>query len=275
MLGRLREALETIERGLELAAGDARLGADTLFVSPYAWSVMTKSFLLAYLGRLPEAAEGLDRAMELARRQGDVEVLGYAHVNRAWLARQTGDVESALPHAGQAVDIAERMGNAYARTQAYSCLALAHLSRRTGVQFEPWTLATLAEAYLARGEGRRARATAEQAVALAHGNRIKVFEPITLLSLARVLLASEGARARADVKAALSRALALAKEMEARSEEPLVHVELAELARLTGDDSGRERELREAHRLFAEIGADRHTAALTRGLSAPPTGRGS
>jgi ATP/maltotriose-dependent transcriptional regulator MalT len=222
-------------------------------------------------------------------------VLGYAHANRAWLATQTGEVESALGHAGQAVDIAERMGNAYARTQAYSCLALAHLSRgewdeaveageqslaisrdrRTGVQFEPWTLATLAEAYLARGEGRRARATAEQAVALAHGNRIKVFEPITLLSLARVLLASEGARARADVKAALSRALALAKEMEARSEEPLVHVELAELARLTGDDSGRERELREAHRLFAEIGADRHTAALTRGLSAPPTGRGS
>jgi tetratricopeptide (TPR) repeat protein len=295
MLGRLREALETIERGLELAAGDARLGADTLFVSPYAWSVMTRSFLLAYLGRLPEAAEGLDSAMELARRHGDVEVLGYAHVNRAWLARQTGEVESALAHAGEGVDIAERMGNAYARTQAYSCLALAHLSRgdwdqaveageqslalsrerRTGLQFEPWTLATLAEAYLARGDRPRARATAEQAVALARGSHIKVFEPITLLSFARVLLASEGAGAEAEVKAALSRALALAKEMGARSEEPLVHVELGELARLTGDDAGRERELREAHRLFAEIGADRYAAALTRELSAPSTGRRS
>jgi tetratricopeptide (TPR) repeat protein len=295
MLGRLREALATIERGLELAAGDARLGADTLFVSPYAWSIMTRSFLLAYLGRLPEAGEGLDSAMQLARGHGDVEVLGYAHVNRAWLARQTGEVESALEHAGQAVDIAERMGNAYARTQAYSCLALAHLSlgewdeavetgeqslaisheRRTGVQFEPWTMATLAEAYLARGEGPRARATAEQAVALARESHIKVFEPITLLSLARVLLALEGAGARAEVKAALSRALALAKEMDARSEEPLVHVELGELARLTGDDAGLEQELREAHRLFTEIGADRHTAALARELSAPPTGRRS
>jgi ATP/maltotriose-dependent transcriptional regulator MalT len=147
--------------------------------------------------------------------------------------------------------------------------------RGTGFQFEPWTLATLAEAYLARGDGPRARATAEQAVALARGSHIKVFEPITLLSLARVLLASEGAAARAEVKAALSRALALAKEMEARSEEPLVHVELGELARLTGDDAGRERELREAHTLFAEIGADRYAAALTRELSAPPTGRRS
>ena len=293
MLGRLREALATIDQGLELAAGDARLGADTLFVSPYAWSVMTRSFLLAYLGHLQEAAEGLDSAMQLAHRHGDVEVLGYAHANRAWLGRQTGEVESALTHAGKAVDIAERMGNAYARTQAYSCLALAHLSReewdeaaeageqslaisrerRIGVQFEPWTLATLAEAYLGRGEGLRARTTAEQAVALARGSHIKVFEPITLLSLARVLLASEGARARAEVKAALSRALTLAKEMEARGEEPLVHVELGELARLTGDDAGRERELREAQRLFAEIGADRYAAALTRELSAPPTSR--
>jgi class 3 adenylate cyclase/tetratricopeptide (TPR) repeat protein len=295
VLGRLREALATIERGLELAAGDSRLGADTLFVSPYAWSIMTRSFLLAYLGRLKDAVNGLDTAMQLARDEGDVEVLGYTHANRAWLARETGELESALAHAGQAVDIAERMGNAYARTQAYSCLALAHASReewdqaveageqslaisrerRTGVQFEPWTLATLAEAYLARGDGSRARATAEQAVAIARGSHIKIFEPIALRSLARILRASEGAGARAEVKAALSRALALAKEMGARSEEPLVHVELAELARVTGDESGRERELREARRIFAEIGADRYAAALTRELSAPPTGRPS
>jgi hypothetical protein len=147
--------------------------------------------------------------------------------------------------------------------------------RRTGAQFEPWTLATLAEAYLGRGDGPRARATAELAVALARERHIKVFEPITLVSLARVLLASEGAGARAEVEAALSRALALAKEMEARSEEPLVHAELGELARLIGDEAGRERELREAHRLFAEIGADRYAAALTRELSPPYTGRRS
>src|ERR671929_96234 len=82
-------------------------------------------------------------------------------------------------------------------TVAYSCLALAHVSRhewdeaveageqslaiarerRTGAQFEPWTLATLAEAYVARGDGPTARATAKRAAALARERRTKVLEP--------------------------------------------------------------------------------------------------
>jgi hypothetical protein len=41
----------------------------------------------------------------------------------------------------------------------------------------------------------------------------------------------------------------------AKSYEPFLHVERAELARLTGDEAARDRELREAHRLFLEIGA--------------------
>ncbi len=39
------------------------------------------------------------------------------------------------------------------------------------------------------------------------------------------------------------------------SYEPFLHVERAELARLTADEASRQRELREAHRLFLEIGA--------------------
>jgi hypothetical protein len=41
----------------------------------------------------------------------------------------------------------------------------------------------------------------------------------------------------------------------AKSYEPFLHVERAELARLTGDEATRRLELREAHRLFVEIGA--------------------
>jgi hypothetical protein len=40
-----------------------------------------------------------------------------------------------------------------------------------------------------------------------------------------------------------------------KSYEPFLCVERAELAGLTGDEAVRERELREAHRLFLEIGA--------------------
>ena len=41
----------------------------------------------------------------------------------------------------------------------------------------------------------------------------------------------------------------------AKSYEPFLHVERAELAKLIGDEATRQRELREAHRLFLEIGA--------------------
>jgi hypothetical protein len=42
----------------------------------------------------------------------------------------------------------------------------------------------------------------------------------------------------------------------------MVHVELAELVRQTGDEAARRRELREAHRLFNDIGAIGHAERL-------------
>ena len=70
-----------------------------------------------------------------------------------------------------------------------------------------------------------------------------------------MLLATEGAQAASAIQEALMRALALVEETGATSMEPSIHVELAELARLKGDEAGRQRELREAQRLFTAIGA--------------------
>jgi hypothetical protein len=47
----------------------------------------------------------------------------------------------------------------------------------------------------------------------------------------------------------------------------MVHVELAELARQSGDADGHDRELREAHRLFTEIGATGHADRLAAELA--------
>ena len=77
--------------------------------------------------------------------------------------------------------------------------------------------------------------------------------------------APAGPAARAEIEAALARALELARDTGAKAFEPLVHVELAELARQSGDEEGRERELREAHRLFTEIGATGHAERLGAG----------
>ena len=75
------------------------------------------------------------------------------------------------------------------------------------------------------------------------------------LALARVLLRTDGAGARDAVHAALTRAEVLVDETGANAYAPLIHLERAELARLIGDGPARERQLREAQRLFVEMGA--------------------
>jgi len=58
-----------------------------------------------------------------------------------------------------------------------------------------------------------------------------------------------------EIEAALAEAAAWLEMSDAKSYEPFLQVERAELAQLTGDEATRECELREAHRLFTEIGA--------------------
>jgi hypothetical protein len=50
-----------------------------------------------------------------------------------------------------------------------------------------------------------------------------------------------------------------------------VRLRRAELARLVGDEAARERELREAHRLFTEIGAPIRAAEVAKELGVPNT----
>ena len=77
-------------------------------------------------------------------------------------------------------------------------------------------------------------------------------------------LATEGAPARARVEADLRDAAALIDATEARAYAPEVNVERAELARVVGDEVGRQRELREAHRLFTAMGATARADEVTK-----------
>ncbi len=56
----------------------------------------------------------------------------------------------------------------------------------------------------------------------------------------------------------LARALELVDKTGARGVEPQILEQRAELARLLGDESGYQSDLREAHRLFVEMGATGH-----------------
>lgn len=81
-----------------------------------------------------------------------------------------------------------------------------------------------------------------------------------------MLVQAEEARARAEIEAAVARGLALVEETGAALYKPRFHVERAELARLLGDEPMYRRELREAHRLFTEMGAPLRAAEIEKGL---------
>ena len=274
MAGDLRGALETLGEARAYAA-EAPSGARirTGF-SPSNWMVMMSGWLLFDTGHPEEAARELERARSLAREHGETELLGWAHELSAHVAAFRGDSDGALDHARQAFDIAERIGSSFSRTSAYDALGCVHLAnqgwasaasafeqalsivreRGIGLHWEPRILAELAEAQLGGGDVEKARATAEDAVRRVRALSTKVTECRALLTFARVLLRSEGAGARGPVEAALGRTLALVAETGAGLYEPQIRLELAELARLTGDEDARRRELSEARRLLGAMG---------------------
>jgi hypothetical protein len=138
------------------------------------------------------------------------------------------------------------------------------LARERGVGFgmTAWALCFLAEAKLGQGDPRAALELADEALADARQSGGRLFEMDALLARARALLGSEGASCAPEVERALAEASALIDETEVRCRAPVVHEISAELACLRGDEATRERELREAHRLFVEMGAAGHAERI-------------
>jgi class 3 adenylate cyclase/tetratricopeptide (TPR) repeat protein len=285
-LGRLEEVLQLAERVLAEPPENRRLGARIVGFSPFLGILLQKALALTWTGRLREAQPILDQALDLARDDAEIEMRRSLHGQYSEWALLAGDARLAAGHVRHAVDIAERLGSTRSRQYAYRALGALKLlegqwreaaetlegvlalarEKRTALQQEASWLADLAEAYLGLGDAGRARAAASEAVALGRRRRARLDECRAHLALARVLLRAEGAAASGEIEAALHAACALVEETGARTLEPFIHVELAELARLANDDATRQRELREAHRLFTEMGAPIRAAEVARAL---------
>jgi hypothetical protein len=89
----------------------------------------------------------------------------------------------------------------------------------------------------------------------AEGRGARLREFFSQVTRIHALRETEGLKAARDIEVTLAEAETWLKMSGAKSHEPFLHVQCAELALLTGDEAQRERELREAHRLFTEIGA--------------------
>jgi class 3 adenylate cyclase/tetratricopeptide (TPR) repeat protein len=286
--GRLRETVRIATEAEALCGGDSDFGAEITGFSPYCMSLVARGFAAAFLGHPVDAVEVIERAIGIARRRRDVEAGAWAHTTASAVYELLGDGGAALRQGRQALEMAEASGGPLFRALALGFLAEAHevagqwaeasgvaesalaiiRTRRVGSLAEPECLTVLAHAHLGLGAPARALEAAEEAVARARERCLRVQEIRALLARAHVLIATEGAPARSRVEADLRDAAAVIEATEARVFTPQVHVVRAELARVLGDEATRQRELREAHRLFTEMGATARAEQVVKELRA-------
>jgi tetratricopeptide (TPR) repeat protein len=271
--GQLREALKLAEQALARMPADPEFG-NLLGVSPYLNLWLLKADLLGYTGRWPDAVAAFEHTMTVCRERGHAVMLAHACTDYAWWSALLADGQTALAHARQGLEIAEKMGSRMTRLFAYNALGFAEIQvgrsdeavavleqarsiasdMHTVAETQVDTLTLLARAYLGTGDHDRARAAAEEAVGEARKWNARAWECMAQLAYGLVLVRSRGLEAAVAIDAALARAMALIEDTGARCFEPFVRLERAELARLRGDAAGHDRELHQARRLFSEMG---------------------
>jgi tetratricopeptide (TPR) repeat protein len=236
-------------------------------------------------GHPREGATELDRVIELARASQQLLPLSASHVWHVFRLEVTGEVAPALAHGREAVDHAERTGSEAGRIIAYFCLGLANVlngvwhdalealeqalmigkERRLSV-IEGSVLAVMAAAYLGLGDRPKALTLAEESIAVSRRRGTRLCEFSALLTRIRALRETQGIQATREIEATFAEADTWLEMSGAKSYEPFLHVERAELARLSGDETTRRFELREAHRLFTEMSAPIRAEQVAREL---------
>ncbi len=267
--GRLRECLAVAEEGLGLAQGDLDLGADRLGLSPSLGLSCWRGVALSLTGHPREGEAELDRVIEPARMSQQLLPLYLSHTLDVLRCEVTGEAALALAHGREAVEYAERTGNQSGRVFSYLNIGIANVlngawhnalevletaltivKERQLPVFDTGVLAAMAAAHLGLGDRARALTLAEEAIAVCRRLGSRLWEFSALLTRIRALRETQGVQATREIEAAMAEAAAWLEMSGAKSYEPFLHVERAELARLTGDEAARELELREAHRLF-------------------------
>jgi tetratricopeptide (TPR) repeat protein len=273
--------LATTEEALSLKQGNGTRGAELSGIDPLVFLTGFRGHLLGQMGKLAEAREALDNALELAAERVDSEVRGWIHGWIVDLAQASGETADVLEHANRGLKIAEQTGSFFSQVVAFAHLGRARAlrgewqeaagafeksleiarARRIACEIEAGIVADLAEVNSAIGNHQAALALAREAIDMAHRRGVKVEECRAQLVNARVLLRAEGAHKQRAVRKVLEAAAEIARETEARVFEPFIHLELAEVARLAGDEAARTSALRASSELFAEMGATGHQTA--------------
>jgi tetratricopeptide (TPR) repeat protein len=199
----------------------------------------------------------------------------------------SGETATTLGSARQSVEIAERSGVPFMLSLALAYLGDAlrleqrypealeaydkslNLTRtkRVALMWKPRVVSGQAKACSALGEHGKAIAQARSALeeSVRGGNRLA--EGFARLTLSRVLLAAGDPSLHDEVEETVERAETLCNETGMRVHLPSLLEVRAALAELRGSPQEARRQLREAHRLYTEMGATGHAERLARELA--------
>jgi class 3 adenylate cyclase len=281
--GLLRECMAAVDEGLKLPQVDAGAGVSLIGRSPDLLFSATRGFALSLSGHISEGGNELDRVIE--RGQKELTPLWVAHFYHVFRCYISGESAAALDHGRRALDYGERTGSPNARICGLTAWALANVlnsewqlaldasaealsisgERRLRI-FHSLLLALMARVRLGQGDREKALEVAEEAIAVGRQLGTRLWEIFAQLARVSALSTIGGADAEEKIEAALSEIADWIEMSGAKSFEPFLCLERANLARLGGDPETRQRELNEAHRLFVEIGAPIRAAEVAKEL---------
>jgi tetratricopeptide (TPR) repeat protein len=287
LVGEHRQAVAIVDRAMELVGHDPDVSGPGTVICPYGWCVIFKGGYMTPLGELDQAAELLERGMEICREHDDIESVSWGHQWSFWRGYHAGEPGDALMHAQQAVELSDRLGSAFSRIWSWAFYGAAQMMQghwsdatealeralemsqelQTGIDTYCWIRLWLAETHLGRGDVPQAIELARDGLRRSQDQGQAYAGAFGRVILSRGLLASSQSEVAEEVEAQLAAANEQAEKMEVRGLEPHIHVELAGLAALRGDEAAEQDELRRAHDLFSSIGATGHADRVAEALA--------
>jgi hypothetical protein len=227
----------------------------------------------------------LERGLQIAVDESYASLVPNFHHSLAMAANVRGDAEATLRHARRSLETADRIDSPALRTGAHLYIGRGHLMRdefglaitelerahelatehRVALLLDYLTLLGLAEAHLGMRQLDRAR---ELSVLVSERNSGPGMRARGHLLRAKIELAADDSDS-AEIERALEHAAAEFQAAEWYGFATDVVLARAELAALRGDERERMRELREAHRIYSEMGARGHAERVARQLAAP------
>jgi class 3 adenylate cyclase/tetratricopeptide (TPR) repeat protein len=271
---RPREALATAEAALAFPEEINR----SFPWRPATMARTVRAQSLAEVGNIAEALAEASRALETARGEEDNEGLVSGLAVSAYVAWLAGRLDDALEHARSSIEVGQRGSASFAATlsHVYRHIAAVLIEQGKWAEAIPAlesglpiagalrrrTMTLLAKVRLEMGDAEGARVLVAEAAALAQAHGVTAVQTHCLF--AQILLRTEGPAAREAIDVELARADAIIEETGARAYAPFVLVERAALARSLGDEAGHDRQLREAQRLWLDMGATARAEQVAR-----------